>query len=144
MNDSYYLIRGNSSFRAMKHEYVFCKYLFKKHNIVPVDLSRLNLLDQYSILKSAKVVLFVSGSAGLATINCSPECSIIEISPQSVFLSDVERHDSMSRGGSYTIYVCDTQSAECSETGDPRWVDVNYDRITNIIHNINDQSTTNS
>ena len=140
MPDSYYLLRGNSFFRQMKDECLFAKYLYFTHGILPLDLSRYDLIKQHSFLSSASLVIFVSGSAGLSLVNCRPHCHVIEISPQTVFLSDVERQDSYSRGGPYTVYVSDTQSSELTETGDPRWLDVDYDRISKVIYSISEQS----
>ncbi len=143
MLNSFYLLRGNSLFRKMKDEYQFAKYLFNKHGILSVDLSRLDIIQQHSLLSSSNLVIFVAGSAGLALVNCPCSCQVIEISPQTIFLSDVERQDSYSRGGGYTIYVSDSQSKEISETGDPLWVDIDYGRMSGVISTISEQSRSN-
>ena len=129
----FYLWRGETTFRQVRSEAALAKFLYARFSIITVDLSRYDLLQQYRLLMNADFLLYASGSAGLATVHCNQACHVIEISPKTVFLSDLYRHDLLARGGPYTIYICDLQSKECSETGDPRWIDVNRDRLSKLI-----------
>jgi len=129
-------MRGICSFRNVIKEFELAKYLLNTHNIIPIQLSHIDIVSQYKILRNSKLLIFASGSAGLATINCRKETIVIEISPRSIFLADVENHDALTRGGRHIVYICDIQSKEMSATGDPLWLGVDYCRISKIISEV--------
>ena len=133
MRDLIYLMRGVCSFRNVTKEVELAKFLLSRHNVIPIQLSQVDIISQYNILKNSKLLIFVSGSAGLATINCTKETLVIEISPRSIFLADVENHDAITRGGRHIVYICDTQSKEMSHTGDPVWIGVDYCRLSKFL-----------
>ena len=132
----FYLWRGGSSYRQISNEKSLAKFLYRQFSILTLDLARLDVLQQYRLLNDAELLIYVSGSAGLASVNCNQECHIIEISPSSVYLSDLYRHDSVVRGGRYTIYVCDYQSKAMSATGDPEWLDIKHDRFSQLLSSL--------
>ena len=130
----FYLPRGNHAFRKVLNEIPLQKILFKHFNIVPFPLECFSLHSHRSILCSADLLIHVSGSAGLAAINCPVSTIVIEISPQSVFLSDVERHDALTRRGRHIVYVCDRQSVEVAPIGDPLWIYIDPVRLCSAIN----------
>ena len=132
--NGFYLPRGKNAFRNVLNEIQLQKLLFKHFNIVPFPLECFSLHTHQSILCSADLLIHVSGSAGLAAINCPVTTTVIEISPQSVFLSDVERHDALTRGGRHIVYVCDRQSVEVAPIGDPLWMYIDPVRLFSAIN----------